>query len=135
MLFDLVERLGKPTFVRTDNEAIFKSKRFRWALIAFGVRHQITQVASPWQSGRVERFFGILKGKWAQHAHLPSTWSDLVAELREFRTWYNHLRPHRHLDSFTPARAWAGQWRRRSSESSENVEALDGVLSGFFLPP
>ncbi|MEM9594705.1 MAG: integrase core domain-containing protein [Acidobacteriota bacterium] len=72
--------------MRTDNEAVFTSRRFRWVLIVLGLRHQLTQVASPWQNGRVERFFGTLKGNWTLRGHLPRSWDELEAEIRDFRT-------------------------------------------------
>jgi len=50
-----------------------------------------------------------------------------------FRIWYNHIRPHQHLDGLTPAMAWNGKPanpRRRPLYFSE----WKGVLTGFYVP-
>jgi transposase InsO family protein len=60
-LFDLIEKFGRPQFLRTDNEPAFASPRFSVALWLVGVRHQRTEPHSPWQNGRIERFFWTLK--------------------------------------------------------------------------
>lgn len=60
-LFLAMARHGKPRAVRTDNEAVFRSRRFRWMLAAAGIRQQFTVPGCPWQNGRIERFFGTLK--------------------------------------------------------------------------
>ncbi|WP_303908982.1 integrase catalytic domain-containing protein [Thiohalomonas denitrificans] len=41
-LLDAIEKYGKPTFLRTDNEAIFTSRLFRFGLGLLGIRHQRT---------------------------------------------------------------------------------------------
>jgi transposase InsO family protein len=49
-LIEAIKRYGKPRIVRTDNEAVFTSKVFRFALL--GIRHQRTDPGCPWQNGR-----------------------------------------------------------------------------------
>ncbi len=51
-LLDAIELGGKPKCLRTDNEPVFTSWIFRLSLLLLGIRHQRTQVASPWQNGR-----------------------------------------------------------------------------------
>jgi len=65
-LIEAIQRYGKPRTIRTDNESIFTSKVFRLALFLLGIRHQRIDLHCPWQNGRVERFFGTLKGKLDQ---------------------------------------------------------------------
>ena len=60
-LLNLIEQYGQPKSLRTDNEACFTSKLFRFDLWFLGIKHQTTEVACPWQNGRIERFFGTLK--------------------------------------------------------------------------
>ena len=67
-LFLAIGKYGKPRFVRTDNESVFCSRLFRGGLRLLGMRHQRTDVACPWQNGRVERFFGTLKERLNQLA-------------------------------------------------------------------
>ncbi len=135
VLLDIIERFGKPTFVRTDNESVFNSRRFRACLIFLGIRQQLTQVASPWQNGRIERFFGTLKQRWRARAPPPASWTELTVDLQRFRTWYNQVRPHQHLGGLPPAWLWDGKTKRSSSLPSEHFEAWNGALTGFYLRP
>ena len=60
-LLNLIEQYGQPKSLSTDSEACFTSKLFRFGLWFLGIQHQTTEVACPWQNGRIERFFGTLK--------------------------------------------------------------------------
>lgn len=95
-----------PGGLRTDNEAIFTSQRFRVALRLLGIRPQRTDPGCPWQNGRVERFIGTVKGMLSQGP--VGNADQLDHALRYVRTCYNHLRPHQHLQGRTPAEVWAG---------------------------
>jgi len=46
-----------------------------------------------------------------------------------FRFWYNHARPHQHLDGRTPAMAWAGVDTPRGR--GRFFAAWDGWLAGY----
>lgn len=46
-----IGRCGKPVAIRTDNAPQLTSKRFRGFLRLLGIRHQRTDVGSPWQNG------------------------------------------------------------------------------------
>ena len=46
-LLEAIERYGKPRAVRTDNEAVFTSRLFRWTLALLGIRHQRTDLHCP----------------------------------------------------------------------------------------
>lgn len=131
-LLDAIEKYGKPTFLRTDNESIFSSRLFRMGLWLLGIRHQQIDRGCPWQNGRVERFFGTLKEKLDQWQ--VDSLDQLNNALVPFRFWYNHVRPHQHLDGRTPAEVWAGKdiYTERV-KTGEWFEAWDGLLSGFYL--
>lgn len=105
-LLDAIEAVGAvPRHLRTDNEACFCSRLFRFGLWLLRIRHQRTQLASPWQNGRVERFFGTLKEKLR---HVVIEQGTLEANLDRFRFWYNHVRTHRNLDGRTPHEVLTG---------------------------
>ena len=131
-LLDAVEMYGKPKFLRTDNEAVFTSRLFRFGLWLMGIRHQLIDKACPWQNGRIERFFGTLKEKldiWQVNGS-----EELEGALNQFRFWYNHIRPHQNLDGRTPAEVWHGQDIFSKGFKSEYwFEAWDGLLTGFYL--
>lgn len=131
-LLHAVRRYGTPKIVRTDNEAVFTSTLFRLTLWLLGIRHQRTDPHCPWQNGRVERFFGTLKEKLDQWQ--VDGLDQLNRALDQFRFWYNHVRPHQHLQARTPAEAWSGVdvFIRRPRRGSW-FEAWDGLLTGFYL--
>ena len=127
-----IRRYGKPRFVRTDNESVFCSRLFRCGLLVLGIRHQRTDPGCPWQNGRVERFFGTLKAKL--NLWQVGSLAALNCSLGEFRFWYNHVRPHQHLDGCTPAEVWAGVDRLTKEPKGEFwFEAWDGLLQGYYL--
>jgi transposase InsO family protein len=131
-LLDTVERHGVPKTIRTDNEAIFNSPLFDFALHKLGIDHQTIEHHCPWQNGRIERFFGTLKqmlDRWA----VPDP-TGLNAALVQFVAWYNHVRPHQHLQGMTPMEAWRGlDARRRPIVRRVWFEAWDGLLQGEYL--
>jgi transposase InsO family protein len=127
-----IKRYGKPRFVRTDNESIFTSHEFRFALFLLGIRHQTTDLHCPWQNGRVERFFGTLKERLDRLAVV--SFDALNSALVEFRFFYNHVRPHQNLDGRTPAEAWARVNPHVTRFKREYwFEAWDGLLAGYYL--
>jgi len=131
-LTQAIQRYGKPRIVRTDNEAVFVSRTFRAALFVLGIRHQRTDPGCPRQNGRVERFFGTLKGKLDRLA--VDSLGALNAALGEFRFFYNHVRPHHNLAGATPAEAWAGVDPYLTRIRDEFwFEAWDGLLRGYYL--
>jgi transposase InsO family protein len=105
-LVDAVKRYGRPQFVRTDNEAVFVSRLFRFGLWLLRIRHQRTEPGCPWQNGRVERFIGTVKHTLASDPITDER--GFISALQDIRTWYNHDRPHDHLQGRTPAEVWAG---------------------------
>lgn len=105
-LVQVVKQHGQPQFLRTDNEAVLVSKLFRFGLWLLGIRHQRIDPGCPWQNGRVERFIGTVKR--ALDSDSIANEKDLTHALRDVRQWYNHDRPHDHLQGRTPAEVWAG---------------------------
>lgn len=105
-LIEAVTRYGRPQFVRTDNEAVSVSRWFRLGLRLLGIRHQRTEPGCPWQNGRVERFIGTVNRALATEPIADGR--DFTDALWDVRTWYNHDRPHDHLQGRTPAEVWAG---------------------------
>ena len=105
-LIQAVKRYDRPQFVRTDNEAVLVSRVFRFGLWLLGIRQQRIEPGCPWQNGRVERFIGTVKRALKQEP-LTSD-KDFDTKLTSIRQWYNHDRPHDHLQGRTPAEVWAG---------------------------
>jgi transposase InsO family protein len=123
---------GRTRLIRTDNESVFTSKTFRLAIFLLGIGHQRTDPHCPWQNGRVERFFGTLKRSLDRLA--VDSLEGLNGALREFRFFYNHVRPHQNLGGGAPAEAWAGIDPYTSRIKDEYwFEAWCGLLQGYHL--
>lgn len=126
------KKQGLPEYLRTDNEAVFISKWFRLGLLLLGIRHQRTEVACPWQNGRIERYFGTLKEK-LNLLEVDSA-EDLKGSLNQFRFWYNFVRPHQNLDGRTPAELWQGlDVFTGKAKRRYRYDARDGLLKGCFI--
>ena len=114
--------LGKPQSVRCDNDAVFKTLVFRLVLKLIGVRQQFTDLGSPWQNGRMERFWRTVKSELQTKA-VRSRQNGLAVQtrmkfasvqamqclLQAFKLSYNGYRPHQSLRGATPATVWNGQ--------------------------
>ena len=124
-------RFGLPKHLRVDNEACFNSRLMKAALVLLGIRLQTTDLHCPWQNGRIERFFGTFKSQLDRIRIVDA--NDLRVKLVEFRAWYNHARPHQHLDGHTPAEAWGG--KKKSTQTPIFVSVWEGRISGWFFPP
>ena len=130
-LLAVFPQYGIPGRIRIDNEACFNSRLLKVALRLLNVRLQTIQLHCPWQNGRIERFFGSLKRPLKQV--VLSDRCDLETKLIEFRVWYNHVRPHQHLQGYTPAEVWAGRYK--SKRSPLLFSGWDGRLAGWYFPP
>ena len=121
---------GKPAAVRCDNDAVFKTFIFRLVLNLLGVQQQFTQVASPWQNGRIERLWRTLKEtlgtqpqRYCDGVRVVKTRMKLaslaamVKVLDAFKGHYNHSRPHQSLAGRTPAMVWNGQVEKKLAKA------------------
>ena len=103
LLFEIylaVKEYGRPEYIRTDNDIIFKSKLFKLGLKLMGIKHQTTDIGCPWMNGRIERFFGTLKEKLNQILVTDSRHLD--HHLIGFRFWHNNVRICMNLNGETP---------------------------------
>ena len=113
---------GKPAAVRCDNDAVFKTAVFQGVLKLLGVQQQFTQIASPWQNGRIERLWRTLKKtlgtqpkRWTEGVRVMQTrmkfasLATMAEVLDNFKAYYNYARPHQSLKGLTPVMVWNGQ--------------------------
>lgn len=114
--------LGQPLAVRSDNDAVFKTWVFRAVLRFIGVRQQFTDLGSPWQNGRIERFWRTLKSELRTKA-VKSRLNGLTIQTRmklanvqamqllleAFKFSYNAYRPHQSLSGITQSMVWNQQ--------------------------
>ncbi|PCJ99667.1 MAG: hypothetical protein COA42_23985 [Alteromonadaceae bacterium] len=132
-IFIAIERYGKPKNIRTDNEAVFTSKRFVFSLRLLGIKHQTIDKHCPWQNGRVERFFGTLKQKLNQVA--LGSLESLNQDLSEFQFWYNSIRTYNNLNGKTPDEVWYDtSVKQHRYDNAYYFSAWEGLLTGFYHP-
>lgn len=132
VIFDAIEIYGKPKILKSDNEAVFISKLMRFALWLLGIKQERTDIASPWQNGKIERLFGTLKPLLCKLQIHPNY---LQETLNEFRLYYNHIRPHQHLHERTPAEAWDNR-EIITSKDTQDIYRFKGEylpISGFYM--
>jgi putative transposase len=133
-LFAAIKQYGKPKIIRTDNEAVFTSKLFTLLLWLLGIKHQTTDLHSPWQNGRVERFFGTLKLKLNQWS--VESLEAFNQDLHIFRFWYNNVRTHNNLKGKTPEEVWNNtSIQHYTADNTLYFNEWEGLLSGFYHPP
>jgi putative transposase len=99
LLLDAIEHYGKPKKIRTDNEAVFTSWRF-----AFALRHERIELQCPWMNGRIERVWSTFKQLLRKFD--INNEIELQATLELLRDTYNQHRPHQSLSGHTPVEAW-----------------------------
>lgn len=113
---------GKPHAIRSDNDAVLKTVLFQIVLKLIGIRQQFTDPGSPWQNGRIERFWRTLKtelqtkavrsrhnGQSIQTRMKFASVQAMQQLLEAFKFSYNAYRPHQSLGGATPAMVWSGQ--------------------------
>jgi putative transposase len=132
-ILDCIEKYGMPKIIRTDNEAVFTSRLFRFGLKFLGIKWKSIQLSSPWQNGQIEKLFGTLKES-LDHWRVYSI-KQLNGDLDVFWLWYNHIRPHQNLDGRTPAEVWNGKNIFKTGyKSSHYFSEWEGLLTGYYLP-
>ena len=139
-LAEAFERFGPPRSLVTDNEGPFRSGLWKRLLARLGVHHRRIAPYSPWQNGRIERFFGTLKPKLKQLLKQRGVRDrgELQHDLDIFRHWYNRIRPHQALRTairngtvrlhLTPAEAWH---RAAGRDYGVWFEGWNGILRGY----
>ncbi len=132
-LVDLFERFGTPKVLRTDNEPAARSLLFRAVLRILGIRHQRSEPFAPWQNGRIERLFRTVKEVTRQRETKTGSSAVNADDFIRIRTWYNHLRPHQHLDGRTPAEVWSGK-EPNQRRPARWASGWDGILAGCCWP-
>jgi putative transposase len=131
---------GIPKAIRCDNASVFGTVIFQATLRMLRIGQQFTELHSPWQNGRIERFWRTLKEtlgtkpvrfqqglRVLQEQMRFASIEAMQSVLSEFRDFYNHSRPHQALNGQTPAMAWNMQLQKRRDKLNA---AKDAVASG-----
>ncbi len=109
-----LEAHGIPASTLTDNGMVFTTRLsggrggrngFEHLLDSLGIIQKNSRPNHPTTCGKVERFHQTLK-RWLDAHPTPATITELQTVLDQFVDEYNQRRPHRSLDSRTPAAAY-----------------------------
>lgn len=98
----LIRLYGKPAFLRSDNGAEFTATAvMRW-LRDQNVGPSYIKPGSPWQNGNVESFNGKLRDECLNREWFLNL-RDAKVVIEQWRSFYNHRRPHSALSYKRPA--------------------------------
>jgi hypothetical protein len=113
---------------------------FEINLRALGVRTINSAPFHPQTCGKIERFWQTLK-KWLNARDPAVTLDELNGQLEQFRSFYNHRRPHRALRGATPAEAFHATVSARPVDRPlpapvfVSHHSVDEVSGNLYVPP
>jgi transposase InsO family protein len=132
------ERFGLPAHVISDNGLCFTGRflpeggevGFEHNLRAAGIGHIRSTPGHPQTCGKLERWHQTLK-KWLRARSLAGSIEELQAQLDQFLTYYNTVRPHQALHGATPLEAWQATTRDNPgkptpSQPGTRLSIIDG---------
>jgi transposase InsO family protein len=116
-----VDECGLPSMSLSDNGIVYTGRfhahesAFEINLRALGVRTINSAPFHPQTCGKIERLWQTLK-KWLSARDPAATVADLNDLLQDFRSFYNHHRPHRALRGATPAETFHATTKARPAD-------------------
>lgn len=141
-----IDECGIPSMSLSDNGLVYTGRHrhfesaFEVNLRTLGVRTINSAPFHPQTCGKIERFWQTLK-KWLTARKAAATIDELNALLAQFRTFYNHQRPHRAHRGATPAEVFNATTRARPAQRPLPAPIMVsrhtvGVKSGYiFVAP
>jgi transposase InsO family protein len=124
---------GAPQHVRSDNGPEFIAKELQRWLERAAVNTLYIQKASPWENGYVESFNGKLRDELLNRELFLSVLEARYV-LDEWRTEYNHRRPHSGLGWQTPA-AYAAKLVDRQVGVFPTAPRVESPVRATPFPP
>jgi transposase InsO family protein len=105
---------GAPSCIRSDNGPEFIANEIRKWLASRGVRTLYIEPGSPWENGYAESFHSTLRDELLDRELFGNV---IEAQLlaAQFRSDYNHVRPHESLGGLTPAEFMERQNNERTT--------------------
>ena len=101
LLEELVVRHGVPAMIRSDNGAEFVALTVQAWLKRHDIFPVLTDLGSPWQNGKEERFNGTVRDE-CLNMFVFTSLQEARIRLETFRNHYNTERPHSRLAYQTP---------------------------------
>ncbi|EHB59404.1 Integrase catalytic region [Mycolicibacterium rhodesiae JS60] len=116
-----IDECGIPSMSLSDNGLVYTGRfrayesAFESNLRALGVRTINSAPYHPQTCGKIERSWQTLK-RWLRARPAPATIDELNGLLEQFRSFYNHRRPHRAHRGATPAEVFGATARARPAD-------------------
>jgi len=119
---------GEPAFIRSDNGPEFIAKAIKRWLDLSGVRTLYIEQGSPWENAYSETFISRFSDEVLKREVFTNLLEAKVL-VEDYRSYYNHHRPHSALDYRTPAEFAMAVGLDRKVEDTGKPEELESVLT------
>lgn len=93
-------KLAKGAFIHSDQGSHYTSPTFQKLVKHYGLGQSMSRRGNCWDNAPLESFFGHLKDE-ANYKQCE-TFAELVNEVKEYMTYYNHYRYQWNLKKMTP---------------------------------
>jgi len=100
--FGQLQKLGKPTILRSDNGLVFTSRSFTKTAKAYGFEQEFITPYTPEQNGMIERFFRTIKEECIWHYNFKNI-KEANEIICRWIAFYNQKRKHSALGYKAPA--------------------------------
>jgi putative transposase len=128
-LASLFRSRGEPAFIRSDNGPEFIAKAVKQWLDLSGVRTLYIEPGSPWENAYSETFISRFSDEVLKREVFTNLLEAKVL-VEDYRSYYNHHRPHSALGYQTPAEfVAAADLDRKVEYAGGKLEELESVLT------
>jgi putative transposase len=109
-----------PRIFNTDQGSQYTSDDHTGALLKEGIKISMDGKGRATDNAFIERLWRNVKQQCV-YRHSPTDGNELRRLLAEYFTYYNHVRPHQHLDGLTPAHLYFGLPDTRNRTLTPNL--------------
>jgi putative transposase len=128
-LASLFRSRGEPAFIRSDNGPEFIAKAVKQWLDLSGVKTLYIEPGSPWENAYSETFISRFSDEVLKREVFTNLLEAKVL-IEDYRSYYNHHRPHSALGYQTPAEfVAAANLDRKVEDAGDKLEELESVLT------
>jgi putative transposase len=128
-LASLFRSRGEPAFIRSDNGPEFIAKAVKQWLDLSGVKTLYIEPGSPWENAYSETFISRFSDELLKREVFTNLLEAKVL-IEDYRSYYNHHRPHSALGYQTPAEFVAAvELDRKVEDAGGKLEELESVLT------
>src|SRR5215207_1999435 len=128
-LASLFRSRGEPAFIRSDNGPEFIARAIKRWLDLSGVRTLFIKPGSPWENAYSETFISRFSDEVLKREVFTNLLEAKVL-IEDYRSYYNHHRPHSALGYQTPAEFVAAvELDRKVEDAGGKLEELESVLT------